>query len=849
MWQLRFALVSVSLLLILSYPARTGPQDGKDEQITVGENSGRTDQHGDPLPTGALARLGTIRFRTESWIHSLAFSPDGKVLASAEGEFGPSFRGLGAGAIGHGTIRFWDAATGKELRRFARRGSPVLCLTFLNNGKTLADVGDDGAVRLCEVETGRVLQQFEGPAHGCWLLASRDGKRLAALASAMNSVHVWALDSNEEVAGLAGHRPQREVVSIGFSADGKALAAGHEQGEGLCLWDVATGGLIYRLSDEPGIQAAAFSPDGKTLAAGGHGRPVRFWDLATGKELRAVDGPAGPVQAGYLSPDGRLVVSSAPGQSVLWDAATGKELLRMGDSFALSLSLDGRKLAWSTGQQIRIATTAMGQELSHFEGHASPVESVAFSPDGKSLASAGGRPWIWDTATFKGHPLGRESPRASCAAFSHNGRLLALGCFTDQSIRLWDPALGKEIRRFTGSPGQVEFTAFLPGDRAVISMSRHKLSKHPNNWTLTRENGIRIWDAGSGKEIRQVGNMMMDRVALSADGKFLASGMNWIEIWDMASGKDLGQLPGDLSHVFALGLSPDGSRLVASYYNQIRKQNELALWDLDVRQPASQLMRSGNASFAVSFSPDGRTVASAETNGTIRLWEVASGKELWQFHGHRGPVLALGFSPNGKQLISGGSDTTALIWDVHGLLLPDQLKAERLGQRELDAVWLDLAGTDGRKVYLAMRTLARASRQAVPFLRDRLRPHPEADAKRVARWIADLDSDVFGARQKAETELAKLGKSVEPALRKALRSQPSLETRRRLDRLLSKSTGQALSPDQLRGLRAVAVLEHIGSAEARQLLHTLANGDLGPWPTEEAKTSLERLGKAPPTSP
>jgi hypothetical protein len=376
-------------------------------------------------------------------------------------------------------------------------------------------------------------------------------------------------------------------------------------------------------------------------------------------------------------------------------------------------------------------------------------------------------------------------------------------------------------------------------------MSRHELTKKATDWTWTREHGVRIWDVGSGKEVRRVGHMMMDCVALSTDGRLLASGMNWIDLWDMMAGKNLGRLPGELSFVYALAFSPDAKHLAASSYNQIRKHEELVIWDLVSRKVPSRLTRPETAILALEFSPDGRMLASAGTDGTVRLWEVESGKEMWQFQGHRGPVLALAFSASGKRLMSGGCDTTALIWDAYGLLLRDRTTIARLEPRVLDAAWFQLAGEDAHEAYLAMRTLVRVPNQTIPFLRQQLRAHPDIQLGRVGRWIADLDNDKFAIREKAETELASLGKAVEPNLREALQGQPSPEVRHRLNRLLEKLAGKSLPPPQLRGLRALTVLEQIGSPQAQQLLQASAKSDLGSRLTQEANASLARLRTRP----
>jgi hypothetical protein len=208
------------------------------------------------------------------------------------------------------------------------------------------------------------------------------------------------------------------------------------------------------------------------------------------------------------------------------------------------------------------------------------------------------------------------------------------------------------------------------------------------------------------------------------------------------------------------------------------------------------------------------------------------------FGGHPGGVRALAFTLDGRRLVSSSDDTTALVWDLTG-----GAKEETLTRPQLEALWADLASEDAARAYRAVWSLAAAPRQSVPFLELRLRPVPRLDPSKVTRLLADLDSDRFAVRQQAAAELERLEAAAEPALRRALEGRPSLETRRRLERLLARL--ETWSPERLRTLRAVEALERAGTPEARRLLNALAEGAAGAWLTREAAAARDRLTPDP----
>jgi hypothetical protein len=232
--------------------------------------------------------------------------------------------------------------------------------------------------------------------------------------------------------------------------------------------------------------------------------------------------------------------------------------------------------------------------------------------------------------------------------------------------------------------------------------------------------------------------------------------------------------------------------------------------------------------------------------GTVRLWDPATGEELRRLMGHRGGVCALAFSPDGKLLVSGGGDSTVLIWDMSAP--PRRPRpAGDLTAEQLKDLWADLAGKDAAKAYRAIAALADHPAQAGPFLRDTLRQNPGIEGKQLARLIADLDADDFKLREKASRELARLGRLAEPALKEALRQEPSTELARRARELLKKMDGEGPPPPPLRTLRAIEALERLGTPPAREALRTLAQRDADPSLVREAKASLRRLGQQPPT--
>ncbi len=786
----------------------------------------RTDAYGDELPPGALFRLGTLRFRHSQHVAEVAFAPDGRTVAALDPD----------------GISFWDAATGRQLRRWEE--SSCHGLVFAPGGKLLVSADRDG-IAFRDLASGMEARRFLRPEPIQSVTLSPDGKLLAWLT---NKNELYLADA---ATGKVLHRwpgPSNYVYSTAaFSPDSRTLALACQKEKEIPLYDTSTGKELRRLvGHEDTVYSLAFAPDGKTLATSARDNTLRFWDPATGKELRRVKHDGGAWKLTF-SPDGALLATG--GWDVrLWETATGKlrracERDDDGHVECLVFSPDGKTLAATRDNCLALSfwEVASGTKQLAFGGHLGPVHGVAVSPDGRLLASAA---WeknftsrnairLWDPVTGREMgTLGGDLGFVGGLEFSPDGRSIAAGN-EDGTIRIWNLLSRREVRRLASHSNMVEWIGFTADGRTLVSLGYH-------------DRTIRLWDVSTDEELRQFRSSQGNpggSIVVSPDGRTIVEGSQTLTApvaLDTTTGRAVG-LPGEpLARIATLALSPDGRTLAAADMHRGVFLRDFASGGELTRLPDVQAV-------FLHFSTDGRLLAIEDSKGQITIWEVATGKECCRFAGHRGPVLSGVFTPDGRRFISGSQDSTLVIWDITGRAATGQPEPLKLLPRELKELQDDLGAADASRARRALWRLVAAPVDTIPALRERLRPVTGADPQLVARLLADLDSDDFTSRAQATKGLQKLGEAALPALRKALSARPSPELRRRVEELLEQLTGG--SSQKLYERRAVEVLEHLGNPEARRLLESLAGGVSEAQLTRDARASLERLKRLPAVAP
>jgi RNA polymerase sigma factor (sigma-70 family) len=843
--------------------ARAAAKEAGQAQGDNGEPA-RVDRDGSPLPPGALARLGTVRFRGAG--RALAFSPDGQVLACGE-------RGVG----------LWDAATGRELRRLEEYGlGDVRCIAFAPDGKTLAfgDMRRESPIRLWDAATGkqagqlggwlvddRVLPQpprpvgegglpfrgaykpppFEGHSGPLYAVAfSPDGKFLA---SSAGDVRLWDLKTRRQVRQLIGPNKKKDASLLAFAPDGKTLAVvlqaepGAYEDKLLSFWDVASGKERRRFrGHDQYIGCIAFSPDGQLLASGSSDKTVRLWDVATGRRIRELRGHESGLQGVVsiaFSPDGKTLAAAGMTTLHLWDPSTGKELRRIdekvGPLLAVAFSPDGKTLVSTGGNgRIRLRDPLTGRERFPNDGHESWTVAVGLSPDGRTVVSGGADRTIRVWETFSGRPL-RQLEKAQYQGAgmvcTPDGKTVIASSYQypkGYTVGLWDVATGKALRQFGGHADKVWRVA-LSGDGRTLATSGGE--------------SLCLWDVGTGELRHRVKGHRGGAyaVTLSPDGKLLAAldGEGTAHLWDATTGahRHAWRRPKGDPTLRSVAFSPDGALLAAG-----SDEGVIALWRVTTGKEVARW--TGHPKYprgvtSLAFTPDGRVLVSGGDDHTVRLWEVATGQERRCFRGHQLGVTSVACSTDGRVVVSSSFDETLLVWDVTGRLHEGRLRAARPSPRQLPVLWRDLADEDAARAHTAIWTLTAAGADTVPFLRQRLQPW-RVDLKGIEGLIGQLDDKQFAVRQQATLELEQLGALARPALRRALEAKPSLEVRRRLEDLLQRLA--KVAPQQTRrALRAVEVLEYLGTRPARHLLHELAREALEPGLRLEAEGALRRL--------
>ncbi|MCI0639450.1 MAG: WD40 repeat domain-containing protein [Gemmataceae bacterium] len=862
------------------------------------------DLAGDPLPDGALVRLGSTRWRHGAVIAYTLHAPDGQTVITASTD---------------GVIRVWDARSGRHLRSFGQAWNPV----GGDEGQFHASDGPNAAVMMPKV----ILNA---------LALSKDGKLLAAGTSG-GQLTIWNVATGQDrvkttpiseraIAGLVFGPEDKYVVAktndqvvrfldldgkefrafaawpdgasknmsfgvtrdlLGFCKKDTSLFAtsrGVEKGVSFLSvkqWNVETGTELpeLRIGPYPSEVLAASVDGNKLLLLKDYA--LVLWDLEAGKEIRKLfsDEKGNPVSLAAFSPDGAWIATRRNFNRTLqlWQAATGKEVWRHNDQFDsgfrgyafsnLTFSSDSKRLASGTAATVlRQWDVASGKELESAPGHAGAVFALALAEGGKRVVtySEDERLIAWDLATGKlVTSIQRRLPyyfsNTTHFALAYDGSALFLGGrqFPEAQFYYWNPDKKpnpKERADWKAHQGEAFGVALSPDGKTAA--------------TRGRDNTTRLWDVAVRKEIRK----LPEPVPLQEKPNNAVSGY-------------FGNATPTLL------FSADGTKLASllpnpalRYYDSRRANmiTSVRVWDAVTGKLAvpHELAVAGIACFAIA--PDGRSVAASCYDGTIQQWETLTGKNRMKMPAiPKGAMVALAFSADGLLLAGAGQDHVIRVWhrydgkllakykghlgpvtsllfdreskrlisgsrDTTALVwkvpeLPEQA-TKSLAADELRRLWKEIAGDDAGLASQAISAFASQGNVAVSFFKDHLRPIPPANADILAKLIADLDSDQLVVRQQATVAIEKIGDVAEPALEEALRGKLRLETQRRIEKILEGwLIEQMPGPNELQQLRALEALERIKNSDARSLVAALAKGAAGARLTREAERMLKRM--------
>jgi WD40 repeat protein/serine/threonine protein kinase len=592
--------------------------------------------------------LLTLRGHTQN-VRGLCFSPDGRRIASAAGQWGTSRPG---------EVIIHDAVSGRLLLRLEGHEGPVFRVAFSPDGNRLATASPDRTWRLWDARTGKQLLRR---GFGGWVqdvAFSPDG-RLLATSHFDSSVHLW--DSTTTRLVRTFQNKAGPVLCLCFSTDGRQLAAGCFN-HCVKIWKVDGGSPPVELKHGANVHGVAFSPRG-LLASAGFDGAIKLWAPQEGKLLRSLHGHTASVTSVAFAMDGSLLISgSTDGHVRLWDpgSITCRGTLRghTGEVIHVAVRPDGKCFA-SAGvdRLVKLWDPTFDQEFrTIYPTRAFQPHGVAFSSDGRLLAGTNCCPGGNNAVLLWNMPAGNQATTLSghsslvgCVAFSPADQILATGS-SDRTVKVWQAHTGRLLHTLTGHREQVTGVCFR-ADGCLASASR--------------DGSVRIWESATRQLVRTltVDPQGVRGVAFTGGGqRLVCAGSNGtVTLWEVETGEEALTLRGHQGPVNSVACSP-GQEYIAS----AGEDGVVILWDARSGQRLHTLRGHTAAVVSVTFCPDRqRLVSSSEEDRVVKFWDVATGKETISLR--LAMVRGVAFSPDGRYLAAGTSNDHVRIWEGHEL--------------------------------------------------------------------------------------------------------------------------------------------------------------------------------------
>jgi RNA polymerase sigma factor (sigma-70 family) len=466
--------------------------------------------------------------------------------------------------------------------------------------------------------------------------------------------------------------------------------------------------------------------------------------------------------------------------------------------------------------------------------HNSPVLSVAWSSNGASIATGtkDGTIHLTDAATGKEMRTIAGGDAVVSLAFAPDGKTLAV-CQSEGTLSIWDTANGQQLskaKRPAKGNAAGELVAFTPDNQALVTVGLGAFSQFRAN--LQAGGGMGMGGANG-------------EVAMAPDGSVAGwvqdGGQVVMRAYDPAaqvqSSTQIQRL--EVGDRHGLAFAPSGKMLAVG-----TDDKGVALWDLTNKKKSGVLTGLAKPAAKLAFSGNGQALAALAGDGTtIRVWDLAKKTTVGQVHSPHGKVGMMALSPDGKLLATAGvNEKILLVWKVGARELTHKGPPLQLSSKDLSGLWADLGGSDFEKTDDAWRKLGAGGSQAISFLAQQLRmvAVPPTDMKAIDKMLAELGDANYATREKAAKGLAAAGESAIVPLQRLLEKPPSIEAAKRAEAILQKLPEPALTPERLRALEAIGLLEQLRTPEASALLQEIARDALDAPVRRAARQAVER---------